>query len=305
MRLLTCRALLGLLAALVVGLAVPTALLAKDDGYAAAEVKPSDSTDSTSSDSSQPKPSDTKGSDEDKQHDQGDDEDQQGEQDEDGDDNGSDSATAPAPAADNPGDAPAPAEQPPAITAPDAPPAPPVPALGKSVVLAPSAGTITVRVPGSNGFHALAAGDALPVGTVVDSRHGRLTLSAALDANGAAQTATFWGGVFAVRQAANGVTELDVRGPRPTCPAAHSTRSVASAARIRWSAGLWGHDNHGKFRTRGSNSVATVRGTTWFVQERCAGTYTRVTKGAVAVRDTVRHRTVVVHAGHSYLARHR
>jgi ferric-dicitrate binding protein FerR (iron transport regulator) len=67
---------------------------------------------------------------------------------------------------------------------------------------------------------------------------------------------------------------------------------------------LWARDNHGRFRTHGANSVATARGTAWLTQDRCDGTRTRVTRGAVAVRDLARHRTVVVRAGHAYLARH-
>ena len=65
---------------------------------------------------------------------------------------------------------------------------------------------------------------------------------------------------------------------------------------------LWGSDSKGKFRTRGGNSVATVRGTAWYVEDRCDGTLTRVSKGSVSVYDRGRHRTVVVRAGHSYLA---
>jgi hypothetical protein len=49
--------------------------------------------------------------------------------------------------------------------------------------------------------------------------------------------------------------------------------------------------------------VATVRGTRWYTEDRCGGTLTRVTQGAVAVRDLRRKRTVLVRAGHSYLAR--
>jgi hypothetical protein len=46
-----------------------------------------------------------------------------------------------------------------------------------------------------------------------------------------------------------------------------------------------------------------VRGTTWFVSDRCDGTLTRVTSGSVAVRDLHTGRTVVVHAGQLHLAR--
>jgi ferric-dicitrate binding protein FerR (iron transport regulator) len=66
---------------------------------------------------------------------------------------------------------------------------------------------------------------------------------------------------------------------------------------------VWGSDRNGRFRTRGSNSVATVRGTKWYVEDRCDGTYTKVTSGEVVVRDLVKRKTVVVKAGRSYLAR--
>ena len=66
---------------------------------------------------------------------------------------------------------------------------------------------------------------------------------------------------------------------------------------------MWWRDDHGRFRTRGSNSVATVRGTAWYVEDRCDGTLTRVSKGSVSVRDLHRPRTVVVRTGDSYLAR--
>ena len=48
-----------------------------------------------------------------------------------------------------------------------------------------------------------------------------------------------------------------------------------------------------------------MRGTKWLVQDSCAGTLTRVVRGSVKVRDNVRHKTVTVAAGKSYLARPR
>ena len=67
---------------------------------------------------------------------------------------------------------------------------------------------------------------------------------------------------------------------------------------------LWGSGN-GQFRTVGRFSAAAIRGTTWLTADQCAGTLTRVTKGSVSVRDFVRRSTVIVRAGHSYLARAR
>ena len=60
---------------------------------------------------------------------------------------------------------------------------------------------------------------------------------------------------------------------------------------------------HGKFRTSGRYSAATVRGTIWTVADRCDGTLTHDVTDSVSVTDFVRHKTVVLHAGQSYLAK--
>jgi len=46
-----------------------------------------------------------------------------------------------------------------------------------------------------------------------------------------------------------------------------------------------------------------VRGTIWFTQDRCDGTFVRVRRGVVAVRDIKRGRKVLVRAGRSHLVR--
>jgi hypothetical protein len=183
--------------------------------------------------------------------------------------------------------------------APPAPAAPPV--LGQTVGVGPPAGTVLVRSPGSPGSVGLTQAATVPVGAVIDTRHGSVRLTAALS-DGRTQAATFHGGLFEVRQrgGSSGMTELVLRGPKPACGA----RAAAASAR-RAQRALWGSDNHGRFRTRGSNSVATVRGTRWYMTDRCDGTLTRVTEGAVAVRNLHTGVTVVVHAGHSNLARGR
>jgi hypothetical protein len=181
-----------------------------------------------------------------------------------------------------------------------APVAPPV--LGRSVTVAPASGTVLVRVPGATNPAALADGASVPVGSIVDTRGGTVALQTALP-GAATQTGTFHGGRFEVRQpvGGHGMTELVLRGALPTCPAGGAR--AAAVTRRRPPRSLWGHDSHGHFRTRASNSVITVRGTTWFVSDRCEGTLTRVTSGSVAVRDLHTGRTVVVRAGHRHLAR--
>ncbi len=182
-----------------------------------------------------------------------------------------------------------------------APPAPPE--LGQTLGAAPQAGHVLVRLPGSTRAVALNDAASIPVGSVLDARRGTVALSSALPGDHT-QTGTFHGGLFEVRQpaGARGMTELVLRGPKPNCSGAGTARAAAASAKRR-PRGLWGRDDHGRFRTRGSNSVATVRGTAWYVEDRCDATLTRVSKGSVAVRDLRLQRTVIVHAGDSYLAR--
>jgi hypothetical protein len=61
--------------------------------------------------------------------------------------------------------------------------------------------------------------------------------------------------------------------------------------------------DRGRFRTRGHFSYGTPRGTTWDTVDRCDGTLTVVHRGTVAVFDFGRRKTIIVHAGQSYLAR--
>ena len=78
-------------------------------------------------------------------------------------------------------------------------------------------------------------------------------------------------------------------------------RKVAVAARRRGRS-LFSRVR-GRFRTRGRNSSATVRGTRWLQKDTCSGTLTKVTEGSVTVRDFTKRRTVVVKRGKKYFAR--
>jgi sugar lactone lactonase YvrE len=188
--------------------------------------------------------------------------------------------------------------------------APAAPVLGQTVGLAPVSGAVRIRVPGSRTFVPLAAGSAVKVGSVVDTRRGTVELKSAL-ASGRVQKGRFWGSIFEVRQprSARGRTDLVLRGGRfDRCPsgrrkarASGVTRDVGRTTVVRR---LWGRDRHGRFRTRGRDSVAAVRGTVWSTADRCDGTMTRVKQGAVLVRNRHMGRRVLVTAGHRHLARH-
>jgi streptogramin lyase/phosphodiesterase/alkaline phosphatase D-like protein len=185
--------------------------------------------------------------------------------------------------------------------------APPV--LGRTAVVRTLAGIVLVRPNGSRSApEPLTQGD-VPVGSLVDASHGRLTLTTAVNTAGATQSATIWGGEFAVTQASagQGMTTFVLAGARPSCAprgnGSHRTAVTARAKAEKSSPTLWATDHNGQFSTRGQNSVATVRGTYWGTVERCDGTLTVVRRGVVSVRSLRTHRTVLVRAAHSYLAR--
>ncbi len=185
----------------------------------------------------------------------------------------------------------------------------PPPVLGRTVVVSPGSGTVLVRRPAGSRFRVLDDPARLPVGSIIDVRRGRVQLVTNVAADGRVQAGTFWGSKFEVRQrrGGRGMTSLLLRGGdfgRCRRPAAHgSGQAIARASAVRRVRRLWGRDRGGRFRTHGRHSQATVRGTRWLTEDRCDGTLTRVTAGAVAVRDRVRRRTVIVRAGRSYLAR--
>ncbi len=203
----------------------------------------------------------------------------------------------------------APATLPPPVVTPlpivTPPPAlPPVtrPVLGQSATVAAVSGTVLVEIPGTGVYLPLSAASTVPVGTTIDATRGTLKLTNVRDASGKLQTGRFWGGVFTVRQTRGkeASTILTLAAPLACGKSARDLSSVAAKPRTRQ---LWGSDNKGRFVTRGRSAVATVRGTSWFTRDTCAGTLVRVTSGSVAVRDLVLRRTVIVRAGRSYLAR--
>ena len=136
----------------------------------------------------------------------------------------------------------------------------------------------TVRVRDDAGWRRLRVTETAVLGrTVVDARRGRVRVLA-----GRRLVAS--GGMFDLAYDAQGVLELRLRGGsyKRTCAKA----GVASAADRgkRSVRRLWA-DGHGRFRTRGRYSAATVRGTRWLVEDRCEGTVTQVARGEVEVED--------------------
>jgi hypothetical protein len=152
---------------------------------------------------------------------------------------------------------------------------------------------VRIKRPGSNTYVELASSAEIPVGSTVDTKRGAVSIG-----DGAGGRAEFSDGIFKLTRA-GGVTVLTLTEPLTGCKATGKARASAKKAKSRK---LWGKGK-GAFRTAGKYSAATVRGTTWLVQDTCTSTLTRVTEGVVTVRDNVKKKNVVVRAGKRYTAK--
>ncbi len=172
--------------------------------------------------------------------------------------------------------------------------------------LARVSGKVLVRLPGTKRFVAVDSVKEIPIGTEVDARNGRVTLVTAAP-GGRTRTADFYGGLFVVRQVADGaLTDIVLSEPLATCArysAGPRGAAVAVAARKKRARRVWGNGGGGH-RTRGGRVAATVQGTIWLVENRCDGT-SRVTVERGKVKVTVSGSKAVryVKAGHSYIDR--
>ncbi len=204
-------------------------------------------------------------------------------------------------------------------------PAPGSPTLGKTFNVSVVSGIVLIKVNGV--FIPLTELTQIPKNTVIDALHGTLTLTSAggspSPAHDAAakgkkhktptQQGTFGGAIFKISQATAGagkglVTLALVENAFAGAPtygtckahtAADPTATTASSRTLQ----LLHASAHGKFRTKGRYSAATVLGTKWTVADRCDGTLTHDITDSVSVTDFVHHKTVVLHAGQSYLAK--
>ena len=197
------------------------------------------------------------------------------------------------------------------------------PTLGKTFNIAPVSGIVLILVQGQ--LIPLTGLEQIPAGTVIDALQGTVKLTTALPGGARArdaaaktkkpkpkvktQSGNFGGAIFKVTQARTGLATLTlVEGAFKGAPSyatckAHKAGDASAAALSSKTLQLLHASAHGKFRTSGKYSAATVRGTIWTVADRCDGTLTHDITDSVAVQDFVRHKTIILHAGQSYLAR--
>jgi hypothetical protein len=188
------------------------------------------------------------------------------------------------------------------------------PVLGRTLDIGPVSGQVLIKLPPGaraarikgNGFIPLTVAREIPVGSQIDARRGQLVLMTATATPGRLGAGEFSGGIFALLQNRRelGVTELQLRGASAlACRATGKARTAAVKRLSKRVLGLLRASVKGQFRTRGRFSAGTVRGTRWTTTDRCDGTLTQVTRGAVSVRDFRERKTVLVPQGYSYLAK--
>jgi hypothetical protein len=188
----------------------------------------------------------------------------------------------------------------------------PPPRLGRLVNAVPVSGKVFVVIKGQ--LVPVTGATQIRSGAEIDALHGTVSLTSATGRGKETQTGTFGGAVFKVTQARSGknkglttlkLVEAAFRGAPSyaICKAHKKALDASAAASSSKTLQLLRASAHGKFRTTGRYSAATVRGTKWTVADRCDGTLTRDITHSVAVTDLVRHKTIVLHAGQSYLAK--
>jgi hypothetical protein len=212
-------------------------------------------------------------------------------------------------------------------------PPPPPPVLGKTANIAPVSGIVYIELPPgatlasfaraplpTQAFAALTKGRSfipltearqIPFGSILEASKGvaKITTATTASPKGKVQFGNFGAGIFKLLQARKqkGLTELDVidnHSARQVCASTGKGKkaSIASHASSKV-LGRLSANSHGHFTGRGQYSAATVRGTTWSVQNRCDGTLTHVVRGTLSVRDFHKRKTVTLFTGQSYLAR--
>jgi len=204
-------------------------------------------------------------------------------------------------------------------------PAPGSPTLGKTFNISLVSGLVLVKVNGQ--FIPLTEVTQIPKNTVINALHGTLSLTSAAGSPSPAhdaaakgkkhktktQQGTFGGAIFKISQTTAGagkglvtlaIVENAFNGAPSyaTCKAHKALEATAASSKTLQ---LLHASAKGKFRTKGRYSAATVLGTKWTVADRCDGTLTHDITDSVKVTDFVHHKTIVLHAGQSYLAKAR
>jgi hypothetical protein len=173
------------------------------------------------------------------------------------------------------------------------------PAIGRTANAAVVKGKVRVKLKGGRRFVQLEAGQQVPLGSTFDTTKGTVALDTSAGAGKPLQHGEFNGGMFTVKQSRkNPLTTISMRGG--TLDKCGRRRARGSAAKKR-SRTLFSNVK-GRFRTRGRNSTATVRGTRYRMTDTCRGTLTTVRQGTVVVFDFTLRKRRTLTKGQRYFA---
>jgi hypothetical protein len=190
------------------------------------------------------------------------------------------------------------------------------PQHGISVLVKPAGGDVKVKKPGERGFSDLKKRETIPVNSVVDTRGGRVEVTAATGnfADTTADTSLlFYDGLISLQQARTPNAPATAKlVEKLGCPnnvggeakAGKSSEPVATTSRKRRRR-VWGSGS-GNYSTSGSGGTGSVRGTTWLTKDTCRGTFFKVIDGiGISVLDFDLGQTVELGPGQTYFARNR
>ena len=189
--------------------------------------------------------------------------------------------------------------------------APPPPVLGKSEDVSPVTGIVFIKSP-SGAYVPLTGATQIGTGTQIDALNGSLQLVASVGKN-KKEHGIFGGAVFKLTQAGSGIrkgfttlttVESAFKGaPSYSLCTKHTAADASVAKASSRTVQLLHASAHGKFTTKGRYGAATVLGTKWTIADLCNGTLVHDITDSVKVTDFVQHKTIIIHAGQSYLVR--
>ena len=187
---------------------------------------------------------------------------------------------------------------------------------GHSIAIAPSTGSVIVRPAELPAYLPLQEEDLVPNGSDVDAAAGEIAVTVAQDAGGAQITAALSQGPFRMTQGTSATPFTDFRLPSlagcNATAAASAPRAVAAAfapdRRRRRKKHpkphrLFVRESGGRWRSSTGSTSASAVGTQWHTTLSCGGTRVTVDEGIVRVRDRIRGRNHLLHAGQTFLVR--
>lgn len=187
---------------------------------------------------------------------------------------------------------------------------------GHSIAIAPGNGSVMVRPAELPAYLPLQEEDLVPNASDVDATAGDIAVTVAQDAAGAQITADLSQGPFRMTQGPSAQPFTDFHLPplagcgtsarRSAAPRALAAAFAPAKKRRRKHPAphrLFVREAGGRWRSSTGSTSASAVGTQWQTTLACGGTRVTVTEGIVRVRDKLRRRNHLLHAGQSLLVR--